>query len=385
MLIEVLTDEALGRVLEQVDRYGHPRDRVRWRALFTLLILYGARISEILMLTWEQVDWEKGRITFPTLKRWKTVNGVRVRESVSRTLPLLPVAAEALRAHEETSPRGPMVFPVTTRKAGRTTANRAFHRLLHNAGLPHYRLHDLRHTAATRILRHTKDLLVARDTLGHANISTTDQYLHAIDLDEKLRSVPVPFQDAKPEGGGGPAAGVAPPPSPRPVMPVPAKPPTPAIRSSTPPTPHPLSPPAPRQESTRAPKRSGRPQEPKAAPPSAVRSDHQQPTPAVPDSPERLMQLWAAAPAPQQRPSVALRRAIAWKWTPKRLSGSPPRMIWATFCRAQATEHLAWAESPYSSPESRQARIEQALKWFALRWLPEAEAPAQLRTHGVVV
>ena len=45
------------------------------------------------------------------------------------------------------------------------------------------RLHDLRHTAATRTLRATGNLAMAQRQLGHARIETTSRYAHVLDDD----------------------------------------------------------------------------------------------------------------------------------------------------------------------------------------------------------
>lgn len=43
-----------------------------------------------------------------------------------------------------------------------------------------FRFHDLRHTAATRILRATQNLAVTKDALKHTNIKTTLRYAHVL-------------------------------------------------------------------------------------------------------------------------------------------------------------------------------------------------------------
>jgi Phage integrase family len=47
------------------------------------------------------------------------------------------------------------------------------------AGLPALRLHDLRHTAGTLLTR-VLDPVTVKDVLGHADLKTTERYLHAI-------------------------------------------------------------------------------------------------------------------------------------------------------------------------------------------------------------
>jgi integrase len=56
------------------------------------------------------------------------------------------------------------------------------------AGMPHVRLHDLRHTYASWLLNERAPLAVVRDLLGHASISTTNVYVHS-NIDHARRAV----------------------------------------------------------------------------------------------------------------------------------------------------------------------------------------------------
>lgn len=53
------------------------------------------------------------------------------------------------------------------------------------AGIDDFRLHDLRHTAATRLLKATGNLKMAQKLLRHASIKTTAKYAHV--FDDELR------------------------------------------------------------------------------------------------------------------------------------------------------------------------------------------------------
>jgi integrase len=58
---------------------------------------------------------------------------------------------------------------------------RQFQKLLHKAGLPHMRFHDLRHTCASLLLAQGVHPRVVMETLGHSQISLTmDTYSHVI-------------------------------------------------------------------------------------------------------------------------------------------------------------------------------------------------------------
>jgi integrase len=51
------------------------------------------------------------------------------------------------------------------------------------AGIENLRIHDLRHTRGTRIVRATGSLAAAKEALKHRNIKTTLRYAHVLDED----------------------------------------------------------------------------------------------------------------------------------------------------------------------------------------------------------
>ena len=61
------------------------------------------------------------------------------------------------------------------------TLRQLFVDALHDAGLPHMRLHDLRHSAATILLVKGVHPKVVQELLGHSNISMTmNVYSHVL-------------------------------------------------------------------------------------------------------------------------------------------------------------------------------------------------------------
>ena len=68
-------------------------------------------------------------------------------------------------------------YPLT--EDGLKTAAR---RAIAATGIEDFHFHDMRHTAATRVLRKS-NLRVAQRLLGHADIQTTTKYAHALDDD----------------------------------------------------------------------------------------------------------------------------------------------------------------------------------------------------------
>ncbi|WP_240610894.1 site-specific integrase [Ammonifex thiophilus] len=89
---------------------------------------------------------------------------------------------ERLRAGEEWADREGLVF--TTRKGeviARSTAWFVFTRLCREAGVRRIRVHDLRHTHASLLLKQNVHPKVAQERLGHSDIKTTlDIYSHLL-------------------------------------------------------------------------------------------------------------------------------------------------------------------------------------------------------------
>jgi len=72
--------------------------------------------------------------------------------------------------------------PDTDRHISRTRFRRQiWEPALAEAGLPfHVRVHDLRHAHASWLLSGGADLQAVKDRMGHARLTTTEQYLHTL-------------------------------------------------------------------------------------------------------------------------------------------------------------------------------------------------------------
>ena len=153
----------LGEALEEAEaRGGASASAV---AAIRLLALTGCRRSEVLGLRREDVDIEEAEVRLPDTK------------TGARAVALPPQAVELLTsllgAHD-----GPWIIP--GRKPGTRLANidEAWRTIRDRAGLEGVRIHDLRHSFASRALALGESLPVIGKLLGHSRLETTARYAH---------------------------------------------------------------------------------------------------------------------------------------------------------------------------------------------------------------
>lgn len=140
-------------------------------AILRLLLLTGARKSEISDLKWSEIDWERQCIFLP-IERSKTGHRDPIR--------LAAPALEILRKRRETiGEKNPRVFPSQLRGRGFATAvDNTWKVVRARAKLVDFRMHDLRHNAASVAVNAGVSLYLAGKLLGHRNAATTERYAH---------------------------------------------------------------------------------------------------------------------------------------------------------------------------------------------------------------
>ena len=161
-----LTDEEfmrLGKTLDEAGTKGGASAPAV--AAIRLLALTGCRKSEILKLRWEDVALGKAELRLPDAK-----TGARV-------VPLPPPAVELL-ADLPRPPGNPWVIPGRKPGARMKDIDHAWKIIRARAGLEGVRLHDLRHSYASRALALGEGLPMIAKLLGHAHLETTARYAH---------------------------------------------------------------------------------------------------------------------------------------------------------------------------------------------------------------
>ena len=161
-----LTREELSRLGEALR--AAPAERLastHAAAAIYLLVLTGCRRNEILGLRWDDLNFDTGQM--------------RLRDSKTgaRMVPMPRKAAELFAGLSRT-PGNPWVFPGRKKGARLVNLNESWDRIRKRADLDGVRLHDLRHTFASRALALRESLPMIGDLLGHRKISTTARYAH---------------------------------------------------------------------------------------------------------------------------------------------------------------------------------------------------------------
>lgn len=137
-----------------------------------LSLTTGARKSEVMGLTWGQVDFKTRTIA---LRQGETKNNdARTLPLVGEAFTLLKDRAKVRRLHDD------RVFPPTVRakKATLLDLRTPWETALQAAGIVDFRWHDLRHTAASYLAMQGVSPLEISKILGHRTMAMVSRYSH---------------------------------------------------------------------------------------------------------------------------------------------------------------------------------------------------------------
>ena len=147
-------------------------------AALRLLMLTGCRLNEILTLRWDDID--------------RTAGEFRLRDGKTgaRMVPLTPTA-ETVLAGLARVPANPWVIVGKQPGTHLSTITADWYRLRAHAGLDDVRIHDLRHSYASRALAAGESLSMIGKLLGHADIQSTARYAHLARETERVSAARV--------------------------------------------------------------------------------------------------------------------------------------------------------------------------------------------------
>ncbi len=141
-------------------------------AAIELLLFTGCRLSEVLNLPWDQVDFDAGTIALAETKSGR-LQTVVINAPARQVLKQLPGAEFS-----------PWVLPSISdakRPLSKTAIEGTWQRIRAAAGLEDVRLHDLRHTVGTYAGQSGANAFLVRDLLRHKDLSVTGRYVNRAD------------------------------------------------------------------------------------------------------------------------------------------------------------------------------------------------------------
>ncbi|QCB53959.1 hypothetical protein E5675_05585 [Sphingopyxis sp. PAMC25046] len=157
-LLPAATVRQLWAALDRLqERFPDACDAVR------LLLLTGARRSEILGLEWDRIAGPRAVL--------------EDSKAGPRTIWLNAPARAILDARKATA-MGPLVFPAPNSEGPIRAIDRAWDRIREEAGIGSLRVHDLRHHFASLAVSNGIDLRLVGQLLGHHDLDSTLGYAH---------------------------------------------------------------------------------------------------------------------------------------------------------------------------------------------------------------
>lgn len=190
--------------LEEVENILRALECEPWhiRAVIEVALFTGCRRGEIVGLKWADIDFENQRISVKRSiyklsdgkareKEPKSKTGIRtisIPERLCKTLTEYRLQQNRHIAYLGdgwknldyvfTEENGYVMNPQTPTKQ--------FNHFLKRHGIRHLKFHGLRHTSATMLLANGCDIKTVSARLGHADITTTNIYVHALESTDRM-------------------------------------------------------------------------------------------------------------------------------------------------------------------------------------------------------
>lgn len=211
--------EVFVEYIKSHDIYNH------WLPLFTVLLGTGCRVGEVVGLTWDDCDFKEGLININhnliyRIDEYTGKSGFYIStpktKSGEREIPMFDAVRKALleeRARQmkegfnQTIIDGYSGFIFSNRFNGVLSPhniNRAINRITRDYNveeseraerenrepllLPHFSVHNLRHTFCTRMCENETNIKVIQEIMGHADITTTMDVYNEATRDKKKES-----------------------------------------------------------------------------------------------------------------------------------------------------------------------------------------------------
>jgi len=140
------------------------------RMICTFMWMTGLRVSEVIDLKFNNIDFTKSIMRVTWLKK---------RKRLERIVPLHKNLVALLRLYTSNMKYGDTVFPISRQMV---------HKIVKRYFPKWFSSHSFRHSFSVNYLRQAdnpNDLVILQKLLGHNNIQTTMEYLKVLPVDQK--------------------------------------------------------------------------------------------------------------------------------------------------------------------------------------------------------
>ena len=177
--MKILPPEDMKAYLNAAEKHGV-------LVMFYLELVTGMRKGELTALLWSDLNVEHRTISVSKQAGWNGEGELEIRrpktENSIREISIPQTAVDLLLEEHSKHPNNPYLFP-SPKTGGMYHPDSIVNlhkKILKDAGLPHIRFHDLRHTFATVALQNGVDVKTVSNMLGHYDAGfTLRTYTHA--------------------------------------------------------------------------------------------------------------------------------------------------------------------------------------------------------------
>lgn len=160
--IRALSEEELKKFLSVVKNYHD----IKARSAILIMLYTGVRKSNVLSMRWEDIDLNKNVWVIP-----------KTKTSRNEPIALVPQVVEVLKEMQHISTNR-YVFSSYSKTGHLTHIEGNWKVILQKTGLKNLRLHDLRHTLATRLIANGVPVFAVKKILTHKSIQSTQVYVN---------------------------------------------------------------------------------------------------------------------------------------------------------------------------------------------------------------
>jgi len=193
---EIFTEQELSTLLECLKT-----EPLQFKLLIHLALNTGCRRGELVGLKWSDIDYKTGILTV-SRSNYKLTGDTKIKSKSTKTgksrkIMLPPYCITMLKQYRAQCNKTQLLLGdkwrgenwIFIQSDGKpmypSTPTQSFSKFLKRHNLKHKKFHALRHTSATLLLSNGTNIKNVAARLGHAQIKTTNRYVHAVEQAER--------------------------------------------------------------------------------------------------------------------------------------------------------------------------------------------------------